>query len=76
MDLIDNCLTMPKCRGYLDMFNGIDIVQTKYYIKIDCHTYVKKFCKKYLDTWLCKLHLANDRSTPLPTNKDWIKGFI
>ncbi len=57
------------------MFIGINIVQTKYYIKIDCHTYIDKFCEKYLETWLCKLHIADDRLTPLPTDRDWIKAF-
>jgi hypothetical protein len=77
MDMINDRLTMPiKRQGYLNMFNGIDVVQTKHYIKIDCHTYVDKFCEKYLETWLCKLLIADDRPTPFPTNKDWLKGFI
>jgi hypothetical protein len=76
MDLIDDRLSMPiKRQRYLDMFNGVDVVQTKYYIEINCHTYIDKFCEKYLETWLCKLHIADDRPTPLPTDKDWIKTF-
>jgi hypothetical protein len=39
LDLLDEHLTMPiKRQGLLDMFNGFDVAQTKYYIKIDCHT--------------------------------------
>ena len=53
LDMLDDKLSMPvKCRGLLDMYNGIDVTQTRHYIKIDCHTYISKFCAKYLDSWL------------------------
>jgi hypothetical protein len=67
---------MPiKRQGLLDMFNRVDMVQMRDYIKIDCHTYINKFCSKYLETWLRKLHISDDRPTPLPTEKNWIKRF-
>jgi hypothetical protein len=76
LDMLDNKLTMPiKRQGLLDMFNGINIVQTRYFIKIDCHTYVNKMCTKYLATWLSKIPLSENRPTPLPLDADWIKGF-
>jgi hypothetical protein len=47
LDMLNEMLTMPiKRQGLLDMFNGINIVQTRDYIKIDCHTYIDKFCGK------------------------------
>ena len=53
LDLIDDHLSIPlKPQGLIDMFNGIDVPQTRDYIKIDCHTYINKFCEKYIDTWL------------------------
>jgi hypothetical protein len=46
LDIIDDKLSVPlKRQGLLDMFNGINLTQTRYYIKIDCHTYIDKFCK-------------------------------
>jgi hypothetical protein len=76
MDMLDKKLTMPiKRQGLLDMFNGIDVVQTKHYIKIDCHTYINKFCSKYLDTWLDKVPLTENHPTPLPSNPTWLKQF-
>ncbi len=77
LDMLDDMLTMPiKRQGLLDLFNGIDVIQTRHYIKIDCHTYVDKFCEKYLNTWLRKLQISDDRPTPLPVDrKDWLKGF-
>jgi hypothetical protein len=57
------------------MFNGIDITQTRHYVKINCHTYISKFCKKYLDSWLGKVPLTATRPTPLPTDPTWLKKF-
>ena len=51
LDLIDEQLSIPlKWQGLLNMFNGIDVAQTKDYIKVSCHTYINKFCEKYLNT--------------------------
>jgi hypothetical protein len=76
LDLIDDELSIPiKRQGLLGMLNGIDVTQTRDYIKIDCHTYVDKFCEKYLQTWLLKVPLSENRPTPLPTNPKWIKSF-
>jgi hypothetical protein len=57
------------------MLNDINISQTCHYIKIDCHTYINNFCKKYLETWLDKVPMPENRPTPLPTNATWIKKF-
>jgi hypothetical protein len=41
LDMLNNKLTMPvKQKGLLNMFNGIDVIQTRHYVKIDCHTYI------------------------------------
>jgi hypothetical protein len=43
LNMLDDCLTIPiKCQGYLDMFNGIDIFQTRDYIQILCKSFVQK----------------------------------
>jgi hypothetical protein len=74
--MLDEELSIPlKCQGLLDMFNGINVTQTRDYIKIDCHTCINKFCKKYLQTWLQKVPLTENRPTPLPTDPSWIKQF-
>jgi hypothetical protein len=76
LDLIDDQLSiLLKCQGLLNMFNGIDVTQTQDYIKIDCHTYINKFCKKYLNTWLHKVPMTENQPTPLPTDATWIKKF-
>ena len=76
LDMIDDNLSIPiKRQGLLDMFNGIDVTQTQDYIKLDCHTYINKLSEKYLDTWLNKVTLTENRPTPLPTDPSWIKKF-
>ncbi len=59
LDLIDDQLTIPlKQQGLPDMFSGVDVVQTRDYIKISCQRYINKFCEKYLNTWLGKIPLS------------------
>ena len=57
------------------MFNGIDITETHNYIKINCRSYIDKFCEKYLNTWLNKVPTTENRPTPLPTDPAWVKKF-
>ncbi len=67
LDLIDDQLSIPiKRQGLLDMFNGINVTQTQDYIKIDCHTYIDKFCEKYTNSWLHKVPMTENRPTPSP----------
>jgi hypothetical protein len=74
--MLDNKLTMPiKRQGLLDMFNGVDVAQTRNYIKIDSHTYINKFCSKYLDSWLYKVPLSENQPTPLPMEGSWLIAF-
>jgi hypothetical protein len=76
VDMLDNNLTMPiKRQGLLDMFNGVNVIQTSHYIKIDCHTYIDKICAKYLDLWLNKVSLSENRPTPPPSDSTWLKKF-
>jgi hypothetical protein len=50
LDMLDDKLTISiKRQGYLDMYNGIDISQTRDYIKISCKLFVEKSCTKYLE---------------------------
>ncbi len=59
LDMLDKKLTMPvKQHGLLDMFNCTDVVQTRDYVKVNCHTYINKFCTKYLESWLNKVPLS------------------
>ena len=74
MDMIDNRLKIPiKRQGYLDMYNGIDILQTRYYIKINLRTFIDKIFEPYLATWMKNAYPSPARSTPLPSDPTWLK---
>ncbi len=76
MDLIDNRLKIPaKCQGYLDMYNGVDILQTRYYIKMSIQTYINKICEPYFSTWMKMSYPTPARSTPLSSDVTWLKKF-
>ena len=75
-DMIDDRLTIAmKRQGFLDMYNGINVTQTRHYIKISCSSYINKICKKYLQTWMRNYTSTDDRPTPLPTDPAWMKKF-
>jgi hypothetical protein len=74
--VIDDKLTIPmKLQGYLDMYNGIDVIQTRHYIKISCTSYINKISNKYLQTWMRNYTSTDDKPTPLPTDPAWMKKF-
>ena len=76
LNLIDDKLSIPmKCQGYLDMYNGIDVMQTRDYIKISTTTFINKITEKYLSTWMQNFTMTEDRPTLLPSDAIWLKKF-
>jgi hypothetical protein len=76
MDLIDDKLFIPiKRQGYLDMYNGVDILQTKHYIKLLVTTFIKKVFETHITTWMKTTYPMPSRSTPLPSNQKWLRKF-
>ncbi len=76
MDLIDDKLCIPiKRQGYLDMYNGVDILQTKHYIKLSVKTFINKVFESHIATWIKTCYPMPSRSTPLPSNQTWLKKF-
>jgi hypothetical protein len=57
------------------MYNGIDVTQTRYYIKLNLKTYISKIFEPYLTTWMKTAYPTPTRSTPLPTDPAWVKKF-
>ncbi len=64
-----------KRQGYLDMYNGVDVKQTKNYIKISCKSFIEKKCNKYLNLLMQNFTRTSDCPTPLPTDATWHKQF-
>ena len=66
MDLIDEKLSEPiKRQGYLDLYNGVDILQTRHYIKLNVKTFIEKVFEKHIETWMKTSYPTPNRSTPI-----------
>jgi hypothetical protein len=71
LDMIDDKLTIPmKRQGLLDMYNGIDIVQTCFYIKLTCTTYINKICDKFISSWMRNFTSTDIQPTPFPNGSN------
>jgi hypothetical protein len=76
LDFIDDKLKIPvKRQGYLDMHNGIDVHQTRHYIKISVASFIDKVFVKHLKTWMKSAYPNPARSTPFPSDANWQKNF-
>jgi hypothetical protein len=76
LDLINDKLSIPmKRQGYLDMYNGIDVLQTRDYIKISTTTFIDKICEIYLSSRMHNFTTTEDRPTPLPSDPTWLTKF-
>jgi hypothetical protein len=76
MDLIEDKLHIHiKQQGYLDMYNGMDILQTKHYIKLSVKTFINKVFESHIATWMNTCYPMPSRSTPLPSDQTWLRKF-
>ena len=57
------------------MYNGVDIYQTRNYIKINIKTFTKKAFAKHISAWMNTSYPTPNQSTPLPSNDKWLKLF-
>ena len=57
------------------MFNGLDIVQSRHYVKVSCQTYIERIMDKHLKSWMT----VKDKPahpTPLPSTSSFLKMFL
>ncbi len=76
--LIDDLLFIPtKRQGLLTLYNDLDILQTKDYIKIFCetYTYIDRISHAHIQQGWMKNFLIPDRPTPLPTTPQFLKDI-
>jgi hypothetical protein len=75
-NMIDDLLTFPMKRmGLINLFNGLDIEQTRDYVEISCSTYIGKIMAKHLSNWLSTHDILN-QPTPLLTKKSFLSSFL
>jgi hypothetical protein len=76
LDLINDKLTIPmKQQGLVTLYNGLDILQTRDYIKVSCETYINRISELHLAQGWMKAYLISDRPTPLPTTQQFMKAL-
>ena len=76
LDLIDDKLLIPmKRQGLVTLYNGLDILQTKDYIKVSCETYINRISNIHLNQGWMKSYLISDLPTPLPTTPPFMKAL-
>jgi hypothetical protein len=76
LNLIDDKLLIPmKRQGLVTLYNGLNILQTKDYIKVLCETYISWISNIHLDHGWMKSYLILDRPTPLLTTPPFIKAL-
>ena len=61
--------------GLIDMFNGMDIQQTRDYVKMSCKTYLERIMSKHMQNGLNMKEMPN-RPTPLPTTGKFMESFM
>ncbi len=62
--------------GLLDLYNGLNVIQTRDYIKISCSTYIKCICEKHLANWIRNFDVPTGQPTPLSGCESFIKTFL
>jgi hypothetical protein len=71
-DMLDSQLRIPMRRmGLITMYNGLDIQQSRYFVKIYIKTWLNLMLQPYFETWLD----IPDTKYPVPlgTNESFIK---
>lgn len=76
-DLIDGFLKIPLKRlGQVTMYNGVNVTQTKHYIKISCESYIDKISERHMALWMQGYNVPLHGATPLPTTSGFMKSFL
>jgi hypothetical protein len=57
------------------MYNGVDVHQTRDYIKLTCTTFIDKISEKYLATWMKHMYASSSHPTPFPSDANWWRDF-
>ena len=77
-DLLDDYLYLPiKRQGIVTLFNGLDLHQTKHFVKLGCSTYLERICDKYQNMdWMRPAKVSADRPTPLPNTDSFNREYL
>ena len=60
-----------KDLGKLTRYNGVDVIQSKHYIKLDNPTYIKKIIQEH--SWMIENYNIPHKPIPMPDDKHFIR---
>jgi hypothetical protein len=70
-DDINDGLSMPmKRQGLITLFNGMDILQSRYFMKMSVQTYIEKMATNYAGKWDKELEQMGKKPLPILKLKD------
>ena len=73
-DDIDDHLSIPiKQQGMVTLFNGIDVLQLRYYMKISAEAYIEKMGAKYLEMWHKEVPMMAECPVPIVTHESLLE---
>jgi hypothetical protein len=76
LDMLDDELTMPMKRlGLITLFNRVDVLQSRYFVKISRETYLDKVSKRHLENWMNDMKIMTHRPLPMPSTDTFVKSF-
>jgi hypothetical protein len=64
-----------KHQCLVTLYHGLDILQTRDYIKVSCKTYTDRISNIHLTHGWMKSYLISDRPTPLPMTPQFMKAL-
>ena len=76
-DKIDEALSLPIRRmGLISLFNGVDILQSRYFVKMSVQIYIEKMADKYTTKWQKDADKMGTCPLPAPTGEAYWKQFL
>jgi hypothetical protein len=64
-----------KRQGLVMLYNGLNILQIRDYIKVSCETYINRISNIHLAHGWMTSYLISDHPTPLPTTPQFMKAL-
>jgi hypothetical protein len=69
LDMLDDKISIPlKRQGHLDMYNGVNVLQTCHYIRLSCTSFINKISTKHLSSWMKHMYASTSHPMPFPTD--------
>ena len=62
--------------GFVSLFNGVNVTQSRHYINLSCQTYIEKMSMRHLQEWMNDhIKEISNRPLPMPSTDSFMKAF-